>query len=139
MDIRPATPEEERAFYGRNNDAVRDLMAGVENGRVIAMSGVIRDPRFHGSIFEEDGRWIGFLELAHDVGPLGFQPVLAMRHYLKNQTEDIVVICDDTLPKAEKLLAVLGFKPTEHFEADFRQPKRKLRIWVWQHSAQSPA
>lgn len=139
MDIRPATAAEELAFFGHNDDAVRDLMAGVENGRVIAMAGLMRDPRFHGSIFEEDGRWIGFLQLAPDVPPLGFQPVLAIRHYLRGCAEDVIVLCDNTLPKAEKLLGVLGFKPTEKFEADFRQPTRKLRVWVWQQRQQSPA
>lgn len=138
MDIRPATPEEERAFFAHNDPCIRDLMAGVQDGHVIAMAGVMRDPRYHGSIFEEDGRWIAFLQLAPNIPPLGFQPVLAMRHYLKQQTEDIIVMCDDTLPKAEKLLSVLGFSPTDKFEADFRQPTRKLRIWLWQHSPQLP-
>jgi hypothetical protein len=139
MDIRDATPEEERAFFGHNDPCMRELKAGVEDGKVIAMSGVMRDPRYHGSIFEEDGRWIGFLQLAPDVPPLGFQPVLAMRHWLKSQREEIIVQCDDALPKAEKLLGVLGFTRTDEVMADFRRPGVKLRIWTWRPQQQSPA
>lgn len=140
MDIRPATAEEELAFFGHNDPCIRELKAGIQDGKVVAMSGVIRDPRYHGSLFEEDGRWIGFFQLAPDVSPqLGFQPVLAIRHWLQEQTESVIVQCDDAYPKAEKLLTILGFKPTDEFQADFRQPSRKLRIWIWQHSAQSQA
>lgn len=134
MEIRPATPEEEREFFAHNDPCIRDLVAGLIDGVVVAMAGVIRDPRYHGSIFEEDGRWIGFLSLAPGAQPLGMRPVLVMRQYLKAQTEDIVVMCDETKPKAERLLTILGFKPTDELQADFRQPSRKLRIWAWQSS-----
>jgi hypothetical protein len=139
MEIRDATPEEERAFFAHNDPCIRDLKAGIEDGKVVAMAGVIRDPRYHGSMFEEDGRWVGFLQLAPDVPPLGAKPVLAMRQYLKVQAEDIIVMCDETLPKAERLLKVLGFLPTNELQADFRQPSRKLRIWAWRVSRQSQA
>jgi hypothetical protein len=133
MDIRPATLEEEVAFFGRRDEAVRDLMAGVENGKVIAMAGLCRDPRYYGSIFEDAGRWIGFLQLAPDTPPLGFQPVLAMRHYLRGQSEDIIVQCDDRMPKAEKLLTVLGFKPTDQCT---QFSGHKLRIWLYRNRPQ---
>lgn len=139
MDIRPATPEEELVFFGHNDACIRDLSAALVDGKIVAMCGVLRDPRYHGSIFEEDGRWIGFLSLGDGVPPLGFQAVLGMRHYLQAQTEPIIVQCYSMFPKAEKLLTVLGFKPTDEFMADFREPSLKLRIWQWQPSERSPA
>lgn len=132
MEIRPATPAEEREFFAHNDPCIRDLMAGLIDGAVVAMAGVMRDPRYHGSIFEEDGRWIGFLQLAPGAAPLGPKPVRAMQRYLKTQAEAIIVLCDETQPKAERLLKILGFTPTDHYEADFRLPTRKLRSWTWQ-------
>lgn len=136
MLIREPTPEEERAFFGTNDPAIRDLRCAVIGGQVAAMCGVIRDPRFYGSIFEEDGRWVGFLQLAPDAAPLGAMAVVAMRHYLKTQTEPIIVQWDDAYPTAEKLLRVLGFTPTNEFLPDFTNPNspRKLRVWQWQPS-----
>lgn len=133
MEIRPATAEDEREFFAHNDSAIRDLFAGVVDGKVIAMAGVIRDPRFHGSMFEEMGRWIGFLQLADGVPPLGARAVHVMRSYLKQQTEDIIVQCEDSFPKSERLLRLLGFKPTEELMPVFRQPGRKLRVWIWRH------
>lgn len=132
MEIRTPTPQEEAAFFGHNSPHIRDLFAGFVDGKCVAMCGVMRDPRFAGSIFEENGRWIAFLQLAPDAQPLGAKAVLAIRRYLKAQTEPIVAQCEDFQPKAERLLAILGFKPTDRFEADFRQRTRKLRIWTWQ-------
>jgi hypothetical protein len=136
MEIRDATPEEEIAFYGRHDDNVRDLKCAVIDGAVVAMSGVLRDPRFADTIFEERGRWFGFLELAPGAAPLGWRAVAAIRAYLRQRTEPIIVQWDDALPKAERLLTVLGFQRTDEFIHDFRDPSRKLRIWQWQPSPQ---
>jgi hypothetical protein len=137
MLIRAATPEEEKAFFGRNDPSVRDLRCAVIEGKVVAMSGVIRDPRFYGSVFEEDGRWIGFLSLADGAPALGWPAVAAMRQFLKTQTEPMVVQHDHGEPKAERLLQVLGFKPTNEIIPDFRDPSRRLRTWAWQPQPQS--
>jgi len=134
MLIREPTPEEERAFFGYRDPAIRDLQCAVIDGRVAAMCGVIRDPRYYGSIFEEEGRWVGFLQLAPDAAPLGVHAVVAMRHYLKKQTEPIIVQWDDAYPTAEKLLRVLGFAPTDEFMPDYRDFSRKLRVWIWHPS-----
>lgn len=134
MIIREPTPEEERAFFGANDPAIRDLRCAVVGGQVVAMSGVIRDPRYYGTIFEEDGRWVGFLQLAPDSAPLGVNAVIAMRRYLESQTEPLIVQWDDAYPTAEKLLRVLGFTPTDEFLPDIRNPPRKLRVWSWQPS-----
>lgn len=132
MIIREPTPEEEKAFFGNCDPAIRDLKCAVIGGAVVAMAGVIRDPRYYGSIFEEDGRWVGFLQLAPGAAPLGVNAVIAMRRYLEAQTEPIIVQWDDAYPTAEKLLRVLGFSPTQEFMPDYRDTSRKLRVWQWQ-------
>ena len=131
------TVDEERAFFGRTDPAIRDLSGAFDNGVCMAVCGVMRDPRYHDSMFEEQGRWIGFLQLAPDTKPLGAHVVVAMRHFLKRQTEPIEVQCEDFQPKAERLLAARGFTPTNRYEADFRKPSRKLRIWLWRPQSQS--
>jgi len=137
MQIRAATAEEEKAFFGRNDPSVRDLRCAVIGDKVVAMSGVMRDPRYYGSVFEEDGRWIGFLSLAEEAPLLGWPAVVAMRQFLKSQTEPVVVQHDHDEPKAERLLRVLGFVPTEEIIPDFRDPSRRLRTWQWQPQPQS--
>jgi hypothetical protein len=132
MLIREPTPEEEMRFFGHRDPCIRDLRCAVANGRVVAMSGVMRDPQYHGTIFEEDGRWIGFLTVAPDARLAGWTVIAAMRRFLKEQTEPIVVQMDDAYPQAPRLLAVLGFRPTDEILADFRNPSRKLRIYQWQ-------
>lgn len=134
MLIREPTPQEERAFFGANDPSIRDLRCAEVGGQVVAMSGVIRDPRYYGTIFEEDGRWVGFLQLAPDAAPLGVNAVIAMRRYLETQTEPLIVQWDDAYPTAEKLLRVLGFTQTDEFLPDIRSPPRKLRVWQWQPS-----
>lgn len=138
MQIRAATAEEEKAFFGRNDPSIRDLRCAVIDGCVVAMSGLMRDPHYYGSVFEEDGRWFGFLSLADGAPALGWPAVVAMRQFLKSQTEPVVVQHDDTQPKAERLLTVLGFVKTDQSLPDFRDPKRKLRIWEWQIPSHSP-
>lgn len=132
MIIREPTPAEEAAFFGGNDPAIRDLRCATIGGTVVAMAGVIRDPRYYGSVFEEDGRWIGFLQLAPDAALLGVHAVIAMRRYLETQTEPIIVQWDDAYPTAEKLLRVLGFTPTDEFMPDYRDISKKLRVWLWQ-------
>ena len=132
MIIRDLTPEEEKAFFGHRDPAIRDMQCAEIDGKVVAVCGVIRDPRYYGSIFEEDGRWIGFFQVAPDAPSVGAMAVVAMRQYLKRQTEPIIVQWDDAYPTAEKLLRVLGFTPTEEFMPDYRETSRKLRVWTWQ-------
>lgn len=139
MLIREMTREEEHKFFGRNDPCLEHLSGAFIDGECVAVCGVMRDPRFYGSMFEEDGRWIGFLQLLPTTKPLGAQAVIEMRRWMQRFTAPIEVQHHDEHPKAEKLLQVLGFKPTDRFEADHRKPSRKLRIWKWQPSAQSPA
>ena len=135
MIIREATPEEEVAFFGQRDPGMRHLSCAVVDGQPIAMAGVIRDPRYQGSLFEEDGRWIGFLDVREPM-TVPWMAVVAIRRFLLEQTEPVIVQWDDALPTAEPLLRALKFQPTAEFIPDFRQPSRKLRIWLWQPSPQ---
>lgn len=138
MLIRAATPDEEISFLGHRDPCIRELRCAIVDGEVVAMSGVMRDPRYHGSIFEEDGEWIGFFSVAPGARLIGWAVVAAMRQFLKEQTEPVIVQWDDQFPTAERLLLALGFQRTDRIIADFRQPSRKLRIWIWQPLPQSP-
>lgn len=128
------TAAEELAFFGRNDPGLKALRGMFDaDNRCIAAAGVMRDPRFYQSMFEEDGAWIGFLQLAPGASPIGAHAVVAMRHWLKNHADmPIQVQHEGFQPKAERLLTILGFKPTDKYQADFRKPSRKLRIWIWQ-------
>lgn len=132
MEIRAPTPEEEMRFLGHRDPCIRELKCAVVDGKVAAMSGVMRDPRYHGTIFEEDGCWIGFLTVAPGAKLASWPVITAMRRFLKEQTEPVIVQMDDAFPTAPRLLAALGFQPTDETLADFRNPSRKLRIYQWQ-------
>lgn len=137
MEIRRPTADELRAFYGYADFGFRDVFCGVVDGRIVAVSGTVPDPRYEGTIFEDDYPFVGFLELAPGVTEgLGPQAVRAIRRYLRAQTQPIIVQHDDGYPKAERLLRVLGLTPTDDFRIDLRA-NRPLRIWIWQPSLQS--
>lgn len=139
MIIRPATELDQLRFYGLVDTSLRELRCAEVDGKVVAMCGLIRNPLFADSIFEEDGGWIGFLELAPGAEPLGWPAVVAMRQFLKTCREKITFQHDSQHPKAERLLTVLGLRPTGKVITDFSDPtrKNKLRIWEWQPSPQS--
>lgn len=134
MEIRMATAEEERSFFGKNDPAVSALHCAVINGTVVAMSGLYRDYDYYGSIFEEDGRQVAFLSVAPDAPRLGWPAVIAMRRFLETQAGPVIVQQDDDYPQSERLLAVLGFTKTSKVKPDFRGTNRKLRVWQWQRS-----
>jgi hypothetical protein len=141
MIIRTPTEQEKREFWGmadgeRNDPRIRDVKGAFVNGKMVGVAGVMRHPAFFGSIFEEDGPWIGFLQMDMEAKVSGAAIVVEMRHYLKTQTEPILIQHDDAFPQAKRLLEILGFRPT-HLEArDLRNSSRILRIWKWQPSPQ---
>jgi hypothetical protein len=137
MEIREATAEEEKQFFGKNDPAVSGLHCAVHAGTIVGMSGLYRDYNYQGSIFEEDGRQIAFLSVTPEAPRLGWPAVIAMRRFLEKQTGTVIVQQDDAYPQSEKLLAVLGFTKTPKVMPDFRGTNRKLRVWQWQRSPQS--
>jgi len=133
IEIRDATPEEVKAFYGQRTRGLVDIFGAFDGDRCIGLCGVMRDPRFQGSIFEEQGRLIAFLNVADVPKHFGIWIIKGIADYLKKQTEPVFVQCEDNrYPQAERLLRVVGFKPTDEFWADFRDPSQKLRLWKWQ-------
>jgi hypothetical protein len=144
MIIREPTEAEQRAFWGAGFDReakdnrVRDLKAAFIDGKPVGISGVMRDPAFHGSIFEEEGPWIGFFQIHPDVELPGAMIVVAMRQYLKQQREPILIQHDHRFPQAEKLLRILGFHPTHVMRPGLNDPSCMMRTWKWQPPQQSP-
>ncbi len=133
IEIRKATPEEIRDFYGSRVHGLVDIFGAFDGESCIGMCGVMRDPRYIGSLFEEKGRLVGFLDMRETPQSFGPRAVKAILSYLRNQGKTIYVQCEDyRFPKASRLLGILGFEPTEEIWADFRNPSQKLRLWKWQ-------
>jgi hypothetical protein len=133
--IRMASPDEMKSFYGGIRiQEVRDLLGAFIGERCIGMAGVMRDPSYFGTIFEEDGSMIGFLDIKDHNHASGAKIIRAIRSYLKSHKETIHVQCDEVnFQNAGRLLKILGFIELNETETDVRNKKR-LKVWRWQHS-----
>ena len=134
VEIRPASPDEMKSFYyGVRIQEVSDVYGAFVDGECIGMSGIMRDPAYFGTLWEEEGRMIGFLDIRANHPGLGVRAVRAIRSYLCTRNHAIYVQCDtNTVPQAERLLRLLGFSPTEEMETDMRN-KKSVRVWKWQN------
>lgn len=130
--IRPASRQEISAFYPKSPITPLDAEVAIVDGEPIAMGGVVREPLAAGTLLEDDAPLIAFLDVRKQTGPLGVKAVLAMRRGLKRHGVKVLVQCDADHPTAERLLRLLGFKPTDKLRADARERGHKLRIWQWQ-------
>ena len=131
IEVRSATKEEIRSYLGFLPRGIRFVSAAVRDGEIVAMSGVVRDPLVYGSILEEEGRWIAFLDVTGFDPREGVRAVKAIAQRLKSLNDEIWVYCETKHPKAERLLAVLGFQPTDEIRPNWRNYEQKLRMWKW--------
>ncbi len=133
VEIRPATPTEIKEFYhGIRVQEIVDAFGAFADDECLGIGGTIRDPSYFGTLWEEDGRMIGFLDVRKKTKNLGIQAIMAMRKYLRSRPYDTYVQCDsNTVAQAERLLRLLGFAPTEEEEIDMRN-KQAVRVWKWQ-------
>lgn len=108
--------------------------AFLSDGTAIGMAGILREPTHFGTIFEDEGRWIGFLDVTDDLKRIGSRAIRTMRTYLKGQhNKEIIVLCDENnFPDAGRLLKIIGFVKTDASEVDPRS-KKKVQVWKWQH------
>jgi hypothetical protein len=109
VEIRPATGEEILAFY-----AQRLLLhhVAVVDGEPVAMAGVARDG---------DELW-AFLDVGEHAKAAGAAIIIAMRRKLKELKQTVFVQCENE--QAERLLAAIGFAPTQRMRG-------KLRVWTY--------
>ena len=134
MEIRQATPEEIEAFYPKNPMFPIEAHGAFVDGKPIAMAGILREPLYYGTLVEDLGGLIGFLDVREKTDGLGANAIRAIRRWLRDRNETITVQCDDGFPGAERLLRLLGFQPTEDKRADEREKGQRLRMWTWQRS-----
>lgn len=133
-EFREITMEELRSFFGGvAYPGVEHVSGAFVDGKMVAVCGILCDPIYYGTMFEENGRRIGFIDATEDVKKLGYKAILAVRDYLKKVDRDLYVQCDEhNYSTAPKLLRVLGFIETDEFEKDARNTNRTVRIWKWQ-------
>jgi len=132
VEIRVASRNEMKDFLGGIQlHQVIDVFGAFVNGVPVGLAGVLRDPVYFGTIFEEEGRLIGFLDASEELRAVGAKVVRAAKTYLKSQKKEIFVMCDNhNYPDAGRLLNVIGFVETDGTETNSINHK-KMRVWVW--------
>jgi hypothetical protein len=111
--IRPATAADIAAFYG----AVQSLHVAMVAGRPVALGGFV----------EEEGRLWVFLDVRDGAAAHGASIVRALRRELRQANRTVFAPCNaGRFPRAERLLRLLGFEPTEETRHD-------MRVWTWQN------
>lgn len=130
---RRLTAEELKKFYyGVRIQEVEEAFGYFINGKCIAAAGIMCDPGYYGTIFEDDGSRYGFIDVREMGKIIARRVIHEMREHLKERNKTLYVQCDDVnYPDAWKLLKVLGFIQTDKTEMDMRS-KQQLRIWKWQ-------
>jgi hypothetical protein len=101
--IRPATAQDIAAFSPMPNKPTIRAMAGVLDGRIVGLAGVV----FH------RGRWLGFCDLSEDARPYKITIARAAIRFLADAKRDgikfIYADADLSEPTAPRWLASLGF------------------------------
>jgi hypothetical protein len=129
--VRAADAGDIKAYFGFRPQGMRVVWGAFCEGRPIGICGIIRDPAYYGSLLEDDGRWIAVLDIDQVPPAFGLQVVLDIKRYLANFSDPLWAYCDTTYPTAEKLLHILGFRPTSEICANWRKPTQKVRVWQW--------
>lgn len=132
FEIRAPTKEEVKDYVGFYPRGIREIFAAFYGGEMVGVCGVLRDPFYYGSILEEEGRWIAFLEISEMPFQARVQTILNIGRYLRSMREEIWVYCENTTyPDADQLLRRIGFVQTDEVRKNWRNPKEELRMWKW--------
>lgn len=131
--VRLASDREIKEFYHgirlREIQTAYGLFSGSE---CLAMAGIVKQRSHFGTIFEDEARQIGFLDVRKDLGKNGPKAVLAMRSHLRSRGHEVYVQCDSaSFPSATRLLKLLGFSPTGETEVNM-QTRELIEVWKWQ-------
>lgn len=127
--IRPATLDEARQFIKVLPNALIEVSGAFDGEEMIGICGVMRDPLYAGTPLEDEADLFAFFELARKPEDLGLRAVLALAANMKRYSEPLHVWCDDSFPTAERLLHILGFRPTGKFRGHWQIVGRKMQIW----------
>ena len=114
IEVRRARADEVAAFYGTPHEY---CILKVD-GEAVALGGLVT---------AQDGRLWGFLDVKGKPAPgNGMAVVRALRQGLADVGAPVYVQSQvDQFPDADRLLHIVGFRPTEHSIND-------RRVWVWQ-------
>lgn len=124
-EVRPATADEIEVYLGKFASVVATAQVALAGGAVRAIGGLANEA--------ETGRVWGFLNVKDGAERFGVRVVRALLRGLKDWNGTVFVQCDE-LPSAERLLNVLGFKPTDETRLDAERGEPKvLRVWTWQN------
>jgi len=109
-EIRAATAHDIAAFYG----TAQDLYVAIVDGRPVVLGG----------FFEEDGRLWAFLDVKDGAEAHGIRIVRTLRRALREANHTVFAPCNaGEFPRAEHLLRLLGFEPTE-------ETRHNMRVWI---------
>lgn len=132
-EIRPASNEEIKSFY--NGIRVREIQEAFglfRENQCIAVSGTLVDPSHFGTIFENEGRIIGFLDTREKISDIAIHVVRMMRRHLLALGREVYVQCDvERHPQAPRLMTLLGFVPTGEMQTNM-ETRRPIEVWKWQ-------
>ena len=130
---RKLSPDELKKFYhGIRVQEVEEVFGYFIGEKCIGVAGVMCDPGYFGTIFEDDGSRYGFVDVRETGKIIARRVIHEMRQYLRERNKTLYVQCDDVnYPDAWKLLKVLGFIKTDKTEMDMRT-KQHLGVWKWQ-------
>lgn len=103
------------------------------NDELAAIAGIVLDPAACGTLLEDDAELFGFFNSKPGIPTgIGLDIVRRMRDFIRGYSEPIYIQHDNAFPTSEKFLRALGFKPTHKMRTALHDPKRTLRLWIWQ-------
>lgn len=133
-EYREISDDEVRKFYaGILAPGLKHKYGAFVDGELVAIAGILKDPVHFGTIFEESGKDIGFIDVRDGASRLGFRAVVEVKRFLEKISDAIFVQCDEkNYPNAPKLLSALGFTRTGEMLADARSKAVTMEVWKWQ-------
>ena len=127
-EFREPTCAELLRFYAAVTLPKIECIEGVfQDGELIGVGGILADPLFTDTPMEEVARRIAFLDIRAEAP--GIEVVRHLRTQLAKELEPVWVQHDDQFPQSERLLKMLGFKPTHEMRRDYKNKDRSLRMW----------
>ena len=127
-EFRTPTHVELKRFYATATLPKIECIEGVfQGGELIGVGGILADPLFVDTPMEDVSRRIAFLDIRAEAP--GLEVVRHLRGQLAKEIGPIWVQHDDKFPQSERLLRLLGFRPTHEWRRDYKNTDRQLRMW----------
>lgn len=121
VSVRVATDDDFRAFFAKEPPPVWTAMAGIRDGELIGIGGVV---------YSEEGIAVGFLDARERPSVTLHKTAIRFLRAMQAVGEPVIyAACDRNIPRAEEWLARMGFKllPERHDNSE---------LWRWKPMAQ---